>query len=185
MDWTTLISALAGTIVGGLITVIGQHLAARQRESATIRSEGRATQLAAIERNRTRIVELHERVSNDMAELNARVSESNELVNQERAELLGELVRDLSERHARAGAPIALIEDGALREAVDNYYTTFGFFLVAEEQRMMQEFVQHHVSVEDVWSSRDKSTDAVRAHLRSLGEEELKIFASTAEVKAR
>lgn len=185
MDWTTLISALAGTIVGGLITVIGQHLAARQRESATIRSEGRTTKLAVIERNRTRIVELHERVSNDMAELNARVNESNESVNQERAELLGELVRDLSERHDRAGAPIALIEDDALREAVDNYYTTFRFYLVAEEQRMMQEFVQHHVSVEDVWRIRDKSTRTIRAHLRSLGEEERKLFTPIAEVKAR
>lgn len=178
MDWITLISALAGTIVGGLITVIGQALADRRREGAAVRSERRAATLAVIERRRCHAIELHDRALSDMSELSTRVSESNEYVNQDRAELLGHVLRDLSERHGRAGALIAVVENDEVRESVDDYYTIFGLFLVAEEQQMLGQLVQQKILVEEIWGKRDQATQAVRGYLRSLGDEETATFAA-------
>ena len=58
MDWGAALPALLGTLVGGAITVIGQALADKRRDSATVGAEDRAARRAQIERERKHVRDL-------------------------------------------------------------------------------------------------------------------------------
>lgn len=166
MSWTEAIPSLVGTVIGGALTITGQRLTDRHRESAERRAAARQVARDDAKRDREAVLALHQQVSADVAEVRAAISATDEAVNVERAEMLAPLIHDVRARSDRAAALIAVVPNERVRKAADNMYDRFGHWLSEEVDALTSG--TDGPGVEKVLASPGELATAVRAFLLEL-----------------
>lgn len=171
MDWGATVPALLGTVIGGGITVIGQALADKRRDSATVSAEDRAARRAQIERERKHVRELHDRVSDDVASVRSAVMEWDDATNLERAQGLDPLPKEMAARRDRAASLIAVVSDEKVRTTADEVYETWGQWVYAEVNSMVNER-DNEMDPDQVIHVGAKFASVVRTFLETLNTRE-------------
>lgn len=167
MDWTGTLPALLGTVVGGAVTVTGQTLADRRKDSSTIQEETRTARRAEVERSRAQVRELHDKVSEDIAWVRGEVMAAEDALNLARAQILDPVYKEMVARHDRAASLIAVVFDGAVRAAADAVYTAWASWLAGEVEAM----INAHANLVDPKGAIESGTNfasAVREYLGAL-----------------
>lgn len=137
-----------------------------RRSRAEVEVERRIARRAEIDRERTTLRELHDRVSDDVAAIRWTTSATDEHGNAERADGLSPVVTEIRLRHDRALGLIALVDDPATRTAADGAYTEFGTYVSDEINWLVDEHSQPSASA--AIASVGALAEAVRARLDSL-----------------
>jgi hypothetical protein len=170
MSWTEAIPPLVGTVIGGVLTIMGQRLADRRKEGAERQAAARQVARDDADRDRQAVVALHQQVSADIAEIRAAISATDEEVNAKRADMLAPLIPDVRTRSDRAAALIAVVPDGGVRQAADNVYDRFGQWLSEEVGSLTNETTAP--SVDELLAAPGELAAAVRAFLLELQKRE-------------
>lgn len=178
MDWGAALPALLGTLVGGAITVTGQALADKRRDSATVGAEDRAARRAQIERERKHVRDLHDRISEDIAWVRSAVMEWDDAANLERAQGLDPVPKETAARRDRAASLIAVVSDQSVRTTADEVYEIWGQWVSAEVESMVNER-EHTMDAQKVIDVREKFAAAVRTYLETLNTTEAESYTST------
>jgi hypothetical protein len=171
MDWVAIVPALLGTVIGGGITAIGQALADKRRDAATVSAEDRAARRAQIERERKHVRELHDRVSDDVAWVRSAVMEWDDASNLERAQGLDAVPKAMAARRDRAASLIAVVSDGNVRTTADEVYETWCQWVDAEVRSMVNER-DNEMDADQVIHVGGKFASAVRTYLETLNTRE-------------
>lgn len=177
MDWGAALPALLGTLVGGAITVIGQALADKRRDSATVGAEDRAARRAQVERERKHVRELHDRISEDVAFFRSAVMEWDDAANIERAQGLDPVPKEAAARRDRAASLIAVVSDDNVRTTADQVYDVWGQWVSAEVASMVNEH-ENAMDAQQVIGVSENFSAAVRTYLKALSATEAAYYTS-------
>lgn len=111
--------------------------------------------------------QLHDAVCEDLAYIRQTYGAADDLLNQDRAIVLGPIAVSVRERHDRRASVIAVVNDELVRAAADAVYETWGEWITYEEDRMINE-APNDMAADTVRRVDTSLASAVRAYLEKL-----------------
>jgi hypothetical protein len=177
MDLGSALPALLGTLAGGGITVFGQALADKRRNSATVGAEERAARRAQIERERVHVRDLHDRISEDIACIRTATSKLDDCSNYELALGLDPIEKEIGARHDRAASIIAVVSNQSLRTSADEVYILWGKSLRDDSSAILNSLARTD-ETSNVDAAIKAFSLAVRTYLETLNASEAASYAS-------
>lgn len=134
MNWSSVLPALFGTLVGGLITISGQYWADKRKEVATQAQHDRQVRRGDRQQARLDAIALLDRVASDISDFRLRVAPMlANMGNLELAESMEPVRVEFSAVRDRSLSLIAKVADGSVRQAARDVYESWGTYMSAVE----------------------------------------------------
>ena len=129
MDWVSAIYALAGTVAGGAIAIVGQGLSDTRKTKAEEASELRSAQREARARERAAIITAMEYIGGSIADIRARSSQAMETLNNiDLAVADDQFSRDVRMAHDASMGAISVVSTSAVRQAALDVFEAWGTY---------------------------------------------------------